>query len=288
MPDFKSQPEKAIISEILKFTAESPANQKPKTNTTPYFETPVVGFADVGDSMFMDFKSIIGEFHCAPLEILKQCFPGNDNNWRGASVISWALPISGATRKSNRQQDRYPSRAWAHTRAYGEEFNNELREHIVLFLNKQGVKAVAPAMSPFFEVLNSEKNGFCSNWSERHIAYVAGLGTFGLSRALITEKGAAVRCGSVVADIKLKPTMRRYKEHNEYCLFYSSGECGVCIKRCPGGAITTKGHNKDLCMMHCSEVMEKSEEYDAAMPGCGLCQTGVPCEFRIPGQKKDQ
>ncbi len=287
MPEFKDQPEKIIVREIVKLTGESPANQHPKTNSTPYFEAPLVGFASAVDSLFEDFKDIIGGFHCTPLEILNRCFPDNKQGWQDASIISWILPISEATRKSNRQEKRYPSRAWAHTRSYGEEFNNELRAHVVSFLNKQGISAVAPAISPVFEVLNSEKNGFCSNWSERHVAYVAGLGTFGLSRALITEKGVAVRCGSVVANIKLRPTERRYRKHNEYCLFYPSGECGVCIKRCPGGAITTEGHSKDLCMMHCSEVMEKSEEYDAAMPGCGLCQTGVPCESRIPVRKED-
>lgn len=34
----------------------------------------------------------------------------------------------------------------------------------------------------------SEKT-FGSNWSERHAAYVCGLGTFGLSKGLITDKG---------------------------------------------------------------------------------------------------
>ena len=36
-----------------------------------------------------------------------------------------------------------------------------------------------------------------STWSERHVAYVSGLGTFGLSGGLITAKGQAVRLGSV-------------------------------------------------------------------------------------------
>ena len=39
-----------------------------------------------------------------------------------------------------------------------------------------------------------------SAWSERHAAYVAGLGTFSLTRALISERGMAGRYGSFDAN----------------------------------------------------------------------------------------
>ena len=273
--------EVTIRNEIIRFTNQSPENLKSELNGIPYFDTPVVGFADAHDTLFSDFKDIIGDFHCTPIEVLEKCFPDN-RDWQEASVISWVLPISEHTRKSNRRQDKYPSREWSLTRTHGEEFNNILRSHIESFLNKKGITAVAPTLSPVFEVLDSEKNGFSSNWSERHIAYVAGLGTFGLNRALITVKGTAVRFGSVVAGIRLKPTPRKYSNYTEYCLFYQSGKCGACIERCPGDAIGRDGHNKEQCMMHCSTVMEKCSGEDISMPGCGLCQTGVPCENRIP------
>jgi epoxyqueuosine reductase QueG len=276
-------PEETLVREIEKFVSESPANRQSKLDGSFYFETPLIGFADAHDRLFQEFKNIIGDFHLTPIEVLKGTFPDeNDGSWNKASVISWILPITEETRKSNRQQTRYPSKAWAHTRTYGEEFNNKLRNHLVSFLSKEGFFAVAPMQSPVFEVLQSEKVGFTSNWSERHIAYVAGLGTFGLSRGLITEKGIAIRLGSVVTSLKLTPNERPYSNYQEYCLFYSSGKCGKCIKRCPGKAISEKGHDKELCMVHCAEVMEKSDEYDAAMPGCGLCQTGIPCEGGIP------
>jgi len=50
----------------------------------------------------------------------------------------------------------------------------------------------APAIQPYFKVQDGPKGQF-SNWSERHIAYVAGLGTFSLADSFITEKGAANR-----------------------------------------------------------------------------------------------
>jgi epoxyqueuosine reductase QueG len=44
----------------------------------------------------------------------------------------------------------------------------------------------------------SEKYVFSSNWSERHAAYTAGLGTFGLCDGLITPLGKAMRVGEGV------------------------------------------------------------------------------------------
>jgi len=53
-------------------------------------------------------------------------------------------------------------------------------------------------------------DGLASNWSQRHIAYAAGLGTFSLSDGFITPKGIAMRCGSVVCDAALSPTLQVY------------------------------------------------------------------------------
>ena len=53
--------------------------------------------------------------------------------------------------------------------------------------------------------VTSDRFGFASTWSERHAAYASGLGTFGLSDGLITPRGQAMRCGSVVARIAVPP-----------------------------------------------------------------------------------
>jgi len=81
----------------------------------------------------------------------------------------------------------------------------------------------------------SERYGFASAWSERHVAYASGLGTFGLCDGLITPKGKAMRCGSVAAQIQVPPTPRPYQDHHAYCLHFSQGSCGLCITRCPSG-----------------------------------------------------
>ena len=86
-----------------------------------------------------------------------------------------------------------------------------------------------------------------SKWSERHAAYACGLGAFGLSDGLITAKGKAMRVGSVVTDLPLKPSEKIYPHHQANCLYYFNKTCKACAARCPAGAITAKGHDKDKC-----------------------------------------
>ena len=52
---------------------------------------------------------------------------------------------------------------------------------------------------------------------------------------------------------------------------------------CPAGAITTRGHDKIKCMIYQFRDLEAlKRRYEAEIVGCGLCQTGVPCESKIP------
>ncbi len=117
------------------------------------------------------------------------------------------------------------------------------------------------------------------------MAYAAGHGTFSLTDALITARGLAHRCGSVVANVEFEPSPRSYSHHLEYCRHYRTGDCGICIKRCPAGAITQAGHDRVKCWEHLSVTQMdwlKRPGYIGIYAGCGLCQTGTPCESGIP------
>ncbi|NLW02216.1 MAG: hypothetical protein GX027_02990 [Clostridiaceae bacterium] len=57
------------------------------------------------------------------------------------------------------------------------------------------------------------------------------------------------------------------------------------MRRCPAGAITPEGHDKEKCLQYQREVIAKicRERYGYdGYSACGLCQTGVPCESGIP------
>lgn len=265
--------EELLRKEIIRFIGTHPDNHLPDSEC-PYLDEPQVGFSSAEDRLYHDYRQIIGPFHFLPDELL----PG------AATVISWILPISHAVRESNCIQTDLPSREWALTRTYGEIINGELRRHLVSWLAEQGHGAMAPQYSPLWKEFGDTPVGIASSWSERHAAYAAGLGTFSLSDGFITSRGIAHRCGSVITTFPLTPTPRTSVSHLSNCLHYHDGSCGACIARCPVSAITRSGHDKARCreLVYGTAPEKLSEKYGVAQTGCGLCQTRVPCENRIP------
>ncbi|MHC4166839.1 MAG: epoxyqueuosine reductase [Planctomycetota bacterium] len=281
-------PEEFLEREIKAFVAESDANRFTMIGEDgPMFEEPLIGFASGGDPIFDEYKEVIGDFHWKPGDLLRQC--AEDEEYEGSlediSVLVWVLPIAKETIKSNAEQDEFPSLRWAHTRDSGEKFNVQLRHHIVGLLRDEGYLALAPMDTKYWQMIIDERVGFASSWSERHAAYAAGLGTFSLNDAMITPRGIAHRVGSVVVNMKLKPSPRTYENHRANCLFYNSNTCGDCIKRCPAGALSEAGHDKSACSQYvyatCIEGLREKYKIDVTT-GCGLCQTKVPCSMRIP------
>jgi epoxyqueuosine reductase QueG len=279
-------PRSWIETAIKSFINSSPENTLKNRGNDRAWADPLVGFSRGDDPLFQEFKDHIGSFVWTPLEIFTKTFPGSKMRPDELTVISWILPQAEMTKADNRKQTRYPAERWVRARMYGEEVNEKLRSHVVATLKEAGYEAVAPMLSSFFETKTSEGYGRASTWSERHAAYASGLGTFGLCDGLITPVGKAMRCGSVVAHIKIPPTKRPYDDHRAYCLFLTKGLCGECIQRCPAGAITGDGHDKVTCRNYLHQVVSDyaKSQYglEGANYGCGLCQTDVACESKIP------
>lgn len=288
---FEDNPSR-FIEEIIKSHAiNSPKNRLPAFNNSPIFDEPLVGFSDGDDPLFQQYKKIIGDFHLTPREALDMHLNSKgeavDRKYAHLSVIAWILPIVYETRLGMRQESRFPSLRWNHTRWYGEELNVEVGQYLVSLLEKLGHKALDPMNSDFFKRVELP-NGTASNWSQRHIAYACGLGTFSLSDGFITPRGIAHRCGSVVVSTSLPPTPRTYENHLSNCLFYRDKSCRRCIERCPAGAISEQGHDKRKCLQFFDDQKDllrqlgRDKGYIGRYAGCGLCQTKVPCEDRIP------
>ncbi|NVN89575.1 MAG: epoxyqueuosine reductase [Desulfuromonadales bacterium] len=273
--------EKRIVNEIRRLVAESPDNRFPNSDKH-YFDTPLVGYSQAADPIFTEFKTHIGSFHLTPQEIFASTF-GVDKG-QAASVICWILPITEDTRKSNREKSFFPSWEWAQTRSNGAKFNVSLSLHLVCYLEQLGYRAVVPLLSPAMQVFKNAQVGVASTWSERHAAYAAGLGTFSLNCGFITERGIAVRCGSIITNLVLAPTIRFNMNPWGNCLHYGRGGCDICIQRCPAGAISSKGLDKMECYKHVYGDAPRTVGtiYGVKETGCGLCQTNVPCEYRVP------
>lgn len=239
--------------------------------TIALYDAPLFGYAWAEDEIFDTFRqpSVIGPHFRRPQEWLA-----------GAeTVISFFLPFSESVRQSNRTQQAVPGEAWLYGRVEGQRCMAAFTQALTEELQARGYDATAPACSEdFWTVSEPEEEGgpsYTSNWSERHVAYACGLGTFGLSKGLITEKGMAGRFGSIVTNWQTAPTPRAYTDVYEHCI-----RCGACVQRCPGGAISLDG-GKDhrRCLQYQQAYIMP---HTAPRFGCGLCQTGVPCEACRP------
>jgi epoxyqueuosine reductase len=260
---------KDIQEKANNFVLASPKNiveKLEKLSTLPtsssrlqIWDLPLVGVASAKDELWEIFKQpdTIGRHLMSPGEWL----PG------AKSVISYFLPYTRRIREANRIKE-VTATEWLYGRWEGELLNEALRRFIVDQVEKAGHHALSPALDARYEVIDLR-----SNWSERHVAFVAGLGTFSLSRSIITSLGSAGRCGSVIVDCYLEPTQRAYKEIDEYC-----SKCGACAKRCPPQAIDETGKDNEICKVH---VRKEKEKYNPRY-GCAKCQAGVPCENKIP------
>ena len=277
----------SLASFIRTLTRNSPANRLRHFDNSPIFDEPLVAVPDGNDPLFEQYKRVIGSHHFTPREMLDlsrhtERRPA-DADLAPIRVICWVLPISEATRRSNAVMTSEPSRRWAHTRYYGEQFNDDLRRAVEQHVRKNGAQAIAPAVSPLFKPLYGTPDRPSSTSSERHALFAAGLGTFGLCDGFLTAAGKAMRCGSVVVNVPLPVSPRPYSSHREACVYFTKGTCGECLSRCPAGAIGPNGHDKGNCDLYQREtLLPLRERYGVPITGCGLCQTAVPCESCLP------
>jgi len=238
-----------------------------------YYDAPLLGCADADDPIFVQMQTdpkIVGPMMRLPAEWL----PG------AKRVLSFFLPYSRAIRTSNLPNPGVPSRQWLHARIEGQAYLMHVCHQLAGWLQDAGYQTVIPAEQPEFctqkdpERLKRGEPVYASSWSERHAAYAAGLGTFSLSKHIITKKGVCGRFGSIITDAPLDITPRPYTDPFEYCIF-----CGRCGLRCPIGAISAL-HGKDI--LACAAFLDSTAAAYAPRYGCGKCQQEVPCETGIP------
>jgi epoxyqueuosine reductase QueG len=250
------------------------------------FEEPIIGFVPGDDPLFDQYKRIIGPHHFTPAEIMAWQAANNGVPAPSAnevSVVAVIMPISRQTRLDNRDLDKWSSERWAQTRLIGELFSQLYVREIITELMDHGVLAVCPSVTPMFNKKRYPKVGWASPWSQRHMCYAAGLGTFGLHNFFITEKGCTNRLTSFVVHKRLEPNRQRQDDIHAGCLHHQGKECMKCARRCPVNAIGPDGHDKELCYKYTKKsIMYCNNNFHIFIYGCGLCSTGVPCESRDP------
>lgn len=238
------------------------------------YDDPIVKIGSADDELWEELKApeAIGHLFRTPKEWMAQA----------KCVVSYFAPFSDYVVEGNCADAVDVGNGWLYARVEGQQMLTEINHFLERWFESQGVKALSPYASDQFryvfeagscDQIEDKSLCFTSNWSERHVAYVCGMGTFGLSKGLITERGVAGRFGSVIVDACLPITPRSYSDLYEYCTM-----CGACM-RCPGGAITLEGGKSHIA---CSSYVNKMRELYAPRFGCGKCQVKVPCQRGIP------
>jgi epoxyqueuosine reductase QueG len=225
------------------------------SQNTKYRE-PIVAFADVDDPEFMIIKDITHENHMLPTEWMPT----------GKTVVSFFIPFAAEMVQINKKAE-YVAREWAVAYIETNDMIKQICSTMAESLKKYDINAVwqLPAGS-----YDSEK--LMSYWSQRHIAYIAGIGTFGMNNMLITDKGCSGRYGSFIMDYKIE---QGKKDRVERCLYKINNSCGICMEACPVQALTPQGFARHRCSSWVEEVDEFYSDL-ASCDCCGKCLLG-PC-----------
>lgn len=243
----------------------------------PILEEPLVGFAAADDPIFETFrrKEVIGSNWRAPQEWMPEA--------RTAAALFF--PFTEDIRCRHRASKEPANDAWSISYGKHFQFMEAFLSRMSEALRKEDVKTCCPTRDSAFTrtpvpVKSGEEDDlhYDTSWSNRHVAFAAGLGTFGIHRHLITEKGCCGALATMILDCAIEPTPRPYRDTYEYCI-----RCGACARRCPAGAITLEHlRNIRICGEHGARLFQ---EYRGA---CGKCLVGLPCEHRNPSSKKDR
>jgi len=142
------------------------------------FRRPLVSFSAAEDEGYAKLKTMIGDWHQSPPELL----PG------AQSVISYFVPFTKEVVSAPKGAAQ-ASPLWAETYLQINRHFEVVNAAVAGFLKGLGYAAKTIKATHTYDPKDLK-----SMWSHRSAAAIAGLGAFGTNRLLITEKG----CGGQV------------------------------------------------------------------------------------------
>jgi len=181
--------------EIIDLIVEYVKNYKDLKHTRTSWGDPIIGFADANDELFIKLKEIISPIHTLPSDLVPNA----------KSVIAFFIPFSTDIVESNIDGEE-SSEEWDYAYIETNNLIGDLNKFLYEKITEKGYKAsLLPA------TYNYDEERLISDWSHRSVAYIAGIGKFGINNMLITKMGCCGRVGSVVTDIELMPTLEQMK-----------------------------------------------------------------------------
>jgi epoxyqueuosine reductase len=226
------------------------------------YRTPLVGFAQTRDPLFERLKTLIDPSHLLPSDLLPTA----------KSVVSFFLPFSEDLVRKN-QQGPAVTRDWALAKMETDQSIHAVIQGMKERLAPMGIACSGdPALEPY------DATRFMHPWSQRHMAYICGLGNFGLNHLIITRLGCAGRLGSFCLDVETRPDPACTAQ---VCLYKIDGSCGVCVQKCPAGALGYGTLDKSACSAWINDGTEKLFKGDRSFRSCGKC-IALPCAWKRP------
>ena len=277
----------AIAGTVAAASAEREAQGLPQL-----WREPLSAWADAADPRFADLRRIAAPDHLLPEELLS-----------GARrVVAFFVPFHRNVVLSNKDGPE-ASRLWAEAYIATNALIARASDAAAAVLRREGYQAATVQATH-----NFDESTLMSRWSHRHIAWIARLGDFGLNNMLITARGSAGRFGSFVTDVPVEdldtgdghgvpgaaragsgagchgvaaagPRNGDARRPDHPCLYLRDGSCGLCVARCPTGALRPDGFDRKACYALCLKNAELHADLGLA-DVCGKCLSGVPCAFR--------
>ena len=239
-------------AELVRFVCD----EVRKSEDRNFFRDPLVGFASITDPLFLSLPEVVGKHHIQPQDLLPEA----------QTVMAFFVPFASFVVSANRSSGSV-AREWAEAYVKTNALINSVCLRVVAFLSEKGVKAKAvPATH------NYDPETLLAPWSHKSVAFIAGLGSFGLNRMLITAKGCAGRFGSLVFAAKIPPDKR---DDDEFCIGLKTGKCRYCLDACTAGALKHDRFDRQRCNEHMLETSKSFTELGLC-DVCGKCAVG-PC-----------
>ncbi len=243
--------------ELKEFIVESIRREVTNSGNVTAYREPLVGFVSAADPRFHDLQRIVEPTHFLPEEMLPDA----------RTVVAFFLPFTASVIEANSQDRSKVAPEWPVAYLETNALIGRITGRLIDALAAQGVRAAAAPATH-----NYDPDTLICRWSHKSAAVIAGLGSFGLHRMVITDSGCAGRFGSLVLDADISFTPPAPKER---CLAFYDGSCRECIDRCPVDALSIDGAiDKQRCNRRLLGLAKSSGLADA----CGKCAIG-PCSL---------
>lgn len=235
-----------------------------------WWRGPLLATAEV-DARFEILPEIAAKNHMLPNDLLGEC----------RTVVVFFIPFAPELSNGN-IKGKFASADWGKALSLTNDLIQDISSFIYDYFAGYGYGCeLTPA------TYNFDCESLTARWSHKHLAYLSGLGRFGVNAQMITPLGCAGRLGSLVTEAPLGDHPLVTKK--ELCLHKAGHDCLKCMENCPVQAVTLKGIQRHRCDKRL-QVNRKKFAADPDMPDdmevCAKCVSGMPCSLEAPNGPK--